>query len=120
MIAQRAITPHYLPAPAGLDLLEEVILELRTDLQRYADKDNAQQWVLDKGNERILKLTQCLNALLPLRRPDTWQEIEQTISQLEARDNQLSGVTIRLQTRLNGNGFYGFINKALDDGAEGI
>ena len=94
MKIQRSITP-----------LESIIQGLIKDLEKYAQRENANQLYIDKQNSLIKNLVGILNTINSIRFLEAWQNIDKEMQRLEKLDNQLNGHSIYLHCRPNGHNF---------------
>lgn len=85
--------------------LEGIIQGLIRDLEKYAQRENANQLYIDKQNNLIKNLVGIHNTINSIRFLEVWQNIEAEMQRLEKLDNQLNGHSIYLHCRPNGHNF---------------
>lgn len=85
--------------------LEGIIHGLIKDLEKYAQRENANQLYIDKQNVLIKNLVEIHNTINSIRFLEVWQNIEAEMQRLEKLDNQLNGHSIYLHCRPNGHNF---------------
>ena len=85
--------------------LEGIIHGLIRDLEKYAQRENANQLYIDKQNVLIKNLVGIHNTINSIRFLEVWQNIEAEMQRLEKLDNQLNGHSIYLHCRPNGHNF---------------
>lgn len=71
--------------------LEGIIQSLINDLEKYAQRENANQLYIDKQNVLIKNLVGIHNTINSIRFLEVWQNIEAEMQRLEKLDNQLKG-----------------------------
>lgn len=89
--------------------LERIITELALGLQKYAQKEGANEMYVRKQNELIMDLTQLYNKLSGLKYLELWADIENRIERLEEIDPQLNAHTIVIHTKQANKYNYSFI-----------
>lgn len=85
--------------------LEGIIQSLIKDLEKYAQRENANQLYIDKQNVLIKNLVRIHNTINSIRFLEAWQNIDKEMQRLEKLDNQLNGHSIYLHCRPNGHNF---------------
>lgn len=85
--------------------LEGIIHGLIRDLEKYAQRENANQLYIDKQNVLIKNLVGIHNTINSIKFLEVWQNIEAEMQRLEKLDNQLNGHSIYLHCRPNGHNF---------------
>lgn len=85
--------------------LEGIIQGLIKDLEKYAQRENANQLYIDKQNSLIKNLVGIHNTINSIRFLEVWQNIDKEMQRLEKLDNQLNGHSIYLHCRPNGHNF---------------
>lgn len=85
--------------------LESIIQGLIKDLEKYAQRENANQLYIDKQNSLIKNLVEIHNTINSIRFLKAWQNIDKEMQRLEKLDNQLNGHSIYLHCRPNGHNF---------------
>ena len=85
--------------------LESIIQGLIKDLEKYAQRENANQLYIDKQNVLIKNLVEIHNTINSIRFLEAWQNIDKEMQRLEKLDNQLNGHSIYLHCRPNGHNF---------------
>lgn len=85
--------------------LEGIIQGLIRDLEKYAQRENANQLYIDKQNVLIKNLVGIHNTINSIKFLEVWQNIEAEMQRLEKLDNQLNGHSIYLHCRPNGHNF---------------
>ena len=85
--------------------LEGIIHGLIRDLEKYAQRENANQLYIDKQNVLIKNLVGIHNTINSIRFLEVWQNIEAEMQRLEKLDTQLNGHSIYLHCRPNGHNF---------------
>lgn len=84
---------------------EGIIQGLIKDLEKYAQRENANQLYIDKQNILIKNLVEIHNTINSIRFLEVWQNIDKEMQRLEKLDNQLNGHSIYLHCRPNGHNF---------------
>ncbi len=85
--------------------LEGIIKGLIKDLEKYAQRENANQLYIDKQNSLIKNLVGIHNTINSIKFLEAWQNIDREMQRLEKLDNQLNGHSIYLHCRPNGHNF---------------
>ena len=89
----------------SISSLEVIIQGLIKDLEKYAQRENANQIYIDKQNILIKNLVEIHNTINSIRFLEVWQYIDKEMQRLEKLDNQLNGHSIYLHCRPNGHNF---------------
>lgn len=84
---------------------EGIIQGLIKDLEKYAQRENANQIYIDKQNVLIKNLVGIHNTINSIRFLEAWQNIDAEMQRLEKIDTQLNGHSIYLHCRPNGHNF---------------
>jgi hypothetical protein len=85
--------------------LESIIQGLIKDLEKYAQRENANQLYIDKQNSLIKNLVGIHNTINSIKFLEAWQNIDKEMQRLEKIDAQLNGHSIYLHCRPNGHNF---------------
>lgn len=85
--------------------LEGIIKGLIKDLEKYVQRENANQLYIDKQNSLIKNLVGIHNTINSIKFLEAWQNIDREMQRLEKLDNQLNGHSIYLHCRPNGHNF---------------
>lgn len=96
-------------ALSSLAGLERIIIGLAQGLQKYAQKECANEMYVRKQNELILDLTKLYNQLSGLKYLELWVDIEDRIERLEKFDPELNAHTIVIHTKPSNRNNYSFI-----------
>lgn len=83
----------------SLTRLEEIIAKLSEELQRYAQKEDANPLFVDKQNQLIIDLCNIHNDLDCLDLFDMWADIEQKMKELEKLDPQIDSHCIMIHLK---------------------
>ena len=89
----------------SISSLESIIQGLIKDLEKYAQRENANQIYIDKQNVLIKNLVGIHNTINSIRFLEAWQNIDKEMQRLEKIDAQLNGHSIYLHFRPNGHNF---------------
>ncbi len=85
--------------------LEGIIQGLIKDLEKYAQRENANQHYIDKQNLLIKNLISIHESINSIKFLEAWQSIDKEMQRLEKLDKQLNGHSIYLHCRPNGHNF---------------
>jgi predicted methyltransferase len=89
----------------SISSLEGIIKDLIENLEKYAQRENANQLYIDKQNlliENLISIHESINSIKFL---EAWQSIDKEMQRLEKLDKQLTGHSIYLHCRPNGHNF---------------
>ena len=90
--------------------LENLVIRMLQDLQRYAQKEGASEIYVKKQNEIILELVGISNSLSSLKYLELWLDLEARMQALEEYDPNVNAHTILLHTRPAAKYNYSYIN----------
>jgi len=93
--------------------IEQKIQGLTTDLEKYAKKDNASQFYIDKENKLINFLISIINSIEHVEYSDQMVILFKEIRKAVANDSSLNAISIQLRITPDGNHFY-YINQNLE------
>jgi len=89
----------------SLKAFESLINKRINNLEKYTMKENANNHFIQSENGFISELVNIYNNLNAMKEIEKWESIEKIITQLEHKDNEISGHTINLRTKETGNNF---------------
>ena len=83
--------------------LQQIILERASELEKYAQKPNANDYSIQKENTLLAQLTQIYNELGgSLIHHDLWKEVEQAWFHYQKTDSEFCGITISIRLKPDG------------------
>ena len=92
---------------------EKLIQEMVSELEKYSQKDTANEIYIQKQNKLIEKLIEIFNGLSVLKYQSAWEEIENLMVRMKDRDMELSGFYIEIRNSRKNDDF-GFISYSYD------
>ncbi|MGZ4053668.1 MAG: hypothetical protein ACXVPU_04675 [Bacteroidia bacterium] len=85
--------------------LENIIQGLIKDLEKYAQRENANQLYIDKQNLLIKNLIAIHSTIHSIKSLEVWQNLDAEMQRLEKLDQDLCGHSIHFRCKANGHNF---------------
>lgn len=93
----------FIPMPPGLVIAELIALrdELLIETNRYAQQPGAKQFYLDRRNDCLRRLSECIDSLQCTHYPDLWASCDAGVQAVRNRDPSIDSVLIRVDWASN-------------------
>jgi hypothetical protein len=83
--------------------LQQIIFERTSELEKYAQKPNANDYFIQKENAFLSQLTQIYNELGgSLIHQNLWQEVEEAWTFYQKSDSEFCGIALTIRIKPNG------------------
>lgn len=82
--------------------LHQIIQERTSELEKYAQNPNANDWHIQKENQLLSCLTGIFNELDCLRYQSIWQEVEQYWQVTQSKDQDFKGIQLDIRLKPKG------------------
>jgi hypothetical protein len=92
-------------ATNGIPQLKQIIDDLVTELQQYAQKENANPFYIDRQNKLVQRLVAVYNETEELEHFYFWRAVATEMKRINNTNPQISGHTIQIRTRPTGEQF---------------
>lgn len=94
-----------------LILLQKIIQERTISLEKYVQKENANDFFIKKENQLLANLTQIYNRQSSqLVHYELWKELEKMWKTYEKEDSQFCGITFSLRVQPSGIPYFVALN----------